>query len=81
MAEYAEDIWALMQKENTHIYMCGSKGMEAGLEECFGPLAVKNGLVWKEFAKSMKKADRYHVDLNLKADSGFNLKADAVDRH
>jgi len=63
MAEYAEDIWALMQKENTHIYMCGLKGMEAGMEECFGPLAEKNGLVWKEFAKSMKKADRYHVEV------------------
>ena len=60
MAVYAEDIWALMQKENTHIYMCGSKGMEAGLEECFAPFAEKNGLVWKEFAKSMKQAGRYH---------------------
>ena len=40
--------------------MCGSKGMEAGLEECFGPLAENNGFVWKEFAKSMKKAGRYH---------------------
>merc|ERR1712107_662981 len=22
----------------THIYMCGLKGMESGMEECFGPL-------------------------------------------
>merc|ERR1712137_968557 len=23
MAEYTEELWDLMQKENTHIYMCG----------------------------------------------------------
>ena len=63
MAEYTEELWALMQKENTHIYMCGLKGMEAGMEECFSDIASKNGLVWKEFAKAMKKADRYHVEV------------------
>lgn len=63
MAEYTEELWELMQKENTHIYMCGLKGMEAGMEECFSGIAEKNGLVWKEFAKSMKKADRYHVEV------------------
>merc|ERR1712014_118836 len=57
MAEYTEELWELMQKENTHVYMCGLKGMEAGMEECFSDIAEKNGLVWKEFAKPMKKAD------------------------
>jgi len=63
MAEYTEELWALMQKENTHIYMCGLKGMEAGMEECFSGIAEKNGIVWKEFAKAMKKAERYHVEV------------------
>merc|ERR1712186_261774 len=63
MAEYADELWELMQKPNTHIYMCGLKGMESGMEECFSPIAKKNGLEWKEFAKSMKKADRYHVEV------------------
>merc|ERR1712107_279607 len=63
MAEYAEDLWELMQSPKTHIYMCGLKGMESGMEECFGPLAEKNGIVWKEFAKGMKKAKRYHVEV------------------
>jgi ferredoxin--NADP+ reductase len=63
MAEYTEELWALMQKENTHIYMCGLKGMEAGMEECFSGIAAKNGIDWKEFAKSMKKAERYHVEV------------------
>merc|ERR1712007_40130 len=49
MAEYAEELWELMQSPKT--YICGLKGMEAGMEECFGPLAEKNGKVWKDFAK------------------------------
>ena len=63
MAEYAEELWEMMQDEKTHIYMCGLKGMESGMAECFGPIAEKNGIVWTEFAKAMKKADRYHVEV------------------
>ncbi|CAK9079929.1 unnamed protein product [Durusdinium trenchii] len=63
MAEYAEELWEMMQDEKTHVYMCGLKGMESGMAECFGPIAEKNGLVWAEFAKAMKKADRYHVEV------------------
>jgi len=63
MAEYTEDLWQLMQKPNTHIFMCGLKGMESGMEECFSPIAQKNGLDWKEFAKGMKKEGRYHVEV------------------
>merc|ERR1711879_741301 len=63
MAEFAEELWELMQSPKTHIYMCGLKGMESGMEECFAPLAEKNGMVWKEFAKSMEKAKRYHVEV------------------
>merc|ERR1712003_31944 len=61
--EYKDELWELMQKPNTHIYMCGLKGMESGMEECFGPVAEKNGLNWKEFAKEMKKTHRYHVEV------------------
>jgi ferredoxin--NADP+ reductase len=63
MAEYREELWTLMQQSNTHVYMCGLKGMEAGMEECFGEIATKNGLDWKEFSKAMKKDDRYHVEV------------------
>merc|ERR1712224_897554 len=63
MAEYAEELWELMQSPKTHIYMCGLKGMESGMEECFGPLAEKAGVVWKDFVKEMKKAHRYNVEV------------------
>merc|ERR1712137_1023497 len=63
MAEFAEELWELMQSPKTHIYMCGLKGMESGMEECFSPLAEKAGVEWKDFAKEMKKAHRYHVEV------------------
>merc|ERR1712186_138774 len=34
------------------LYMGGLKGMESGMEECFSPIAEKNGKDWKEFAKA-----------------------------
>jgi len=43
--------------------MCGLKGMESGFQEAFGPYAEKEGLVWSEFVKGMKKAKRYHVEV------------------
>jgi ferredoxin--NADP+ reductase len=61
--EYAESLWKLMKNPKTHVYMCGLKGMESGLEECLSSYAAKDGLVWKEYVKSLKKADRYHVEV------------------
>jgi ferredoxin--NADP+ reductase len=63
MAEYRDELWKLMQLEKTHVYLCGLKGMQSGMEECFGALAEKDGTTWADFAKSMKKADRYHVEV------------------
>jgi len=63
MAEYAEELWELMQKPNTHVYMCGLKGMESGMAECFSPIAEKAGVEWAAFAKQMKKDKRYHVEV------------------
>jgi len=63
MAEYAEELWVLMQNPKTHVYMCGLKGMESGMAECFGPIAEKNGKKWEEFAKEMKTGHRYHVEV------------------
>merc|ERR1712061_616389 len=67
MAEYREELWELMQKPNTHIY-------KRGLKECFSPIAEKNGVVWKEFAKSMKKAHRYHVEVTERHCSSTRLR-------
>merc|ERR1712187_747615 len=52
---YAQNIWDLLQNKKTHVYMCGLKGMESGMEEALGPIAESQGIVWKLFVKMLKK--------------------------
>lgn len=62
VAENAEEMWQLMQKPNTHTYMCGLKGMEDGIDEALSAVASKYGVNWKEFQRKMKKEGRWHVE-------------------
>lgn len=62
VAENAARLWELIQKPNTHTYMCGLKGMEDGIDEALAAEAEKNGVNWDEFRKQMKKDGRWHVE-------------------
>lgn len=62
MAEYADEFWELLQKPNTHTYMCGLKGMEGGIDEFMVTTAAKNGVDWKAYEKQMKQEKRWHVE-------------------
>merc|ERR1719321_1615187 len=62
MAEYAEELWDLLQYKKTHVYMCGLKGMESGMKEAMQDIAKKNGKEWDELVKEWKKAGRWHVE-------------------
>jgi ferredoxin--NADP+ reductase len=62
VAEHAAHLWELMQKPNTHTYMCGLKGMEDGIDQGLSAEASKHGVDWIEFRKQMKKEHRWHVE-------------------
>jgi len=63
IAEHADELWQLLQKKNTHVYMCGLKGMEPGIDEAMTAAAAKNGADWQEFLKgTLKKEGRWHVE-------------------
>ncbi len=62
MAEYADELWDLMQKPTTHTYICGLKGMEGGIDEFLTETAAKTGVNWSEYSKQMKKEGRWHVE-------------------
>lgn len=62
VAEYADEVWNLMQSPKTHTYMCGLKGMEGGIEDALSALATNNGVEWSDFVRQMKKAHRWHVE-------------------
>jgi len=63
LAEYAEEVWDLLQYEKTHVYMCGLKGMESGMAEALSPIAKSKGFEWTELVKEWKKKDRWHVEV------------------
>jgi len=63
VAEYANEVWDLLQYPKTHVYMCGLKGMESGMAEALGPIAESKGLVWADLVKQWKKAGRWHVEV------------------
>jgi ferredoxin--NADP+ reductase len=56
MAEYAEELWELLKKDNTFVYMCGLKGMEKGIDDIMVSLAAKDGK--KHFKFSLWELDR-----------------------
>ena len=62
VAEHAVELWELMQKPNTHTYMCGLKGMEDGIDAALSAVASQKGVDWVEFRKQMKKDHRWHVE-------------------
>ncbi len=62
MLKRADDLAALLKDENTHIYVCGLKGMEQGVEESFGTICSDNGLNWSELRQAMRTDGRYHIE-------------------
>jgi ferredoxin--NADP+ reductase len=63
VAEHAEELWEMLKKdEKTHVYICGLKGMEDGIDEAFSAVASKEGIEWKDYQRQLKKAGRWHVE-------------------
>uniref|UniRef100_A0A1J3J7C8 Ferredoxin--NADP reductase, chloroplastic n=1 Tax=Noccaea caerulescens TaxID=107243 RepID=A0A1J3J7C8_NOCCA len=63
MAEYAPELWELLKKDNTFVYMCGLKGMEKGIDDIMVSLAAKDGIDWFDYKKQLKKAEQWNVEV------------------
>lgn len=63
VSEYADELFELIQKPKTHVYMCGLKGMEPPISETFTAEAEKRGMKWDTLRKQMKKEERWHVEV------------------
>ena len=60
--ENAEEIFAWIENPKTHVYMCGLRGMEPGIDEAMTAAAAAKGLDWAELRPQLKKAERWHVE-------------------
>lgn len=63
VSEYADELFEMIQKPNTHVYMCGLKGMQPPIDETFTAEAEKRGLNWDEMRRDMRKDHRWHVEV------------------
>jgi ferredoxin--NADP+ reductase len=54
--EHADEIFALIEDPKTHVYMCGLKGMEPGIDEAMTAAAAAKGLDWSTLRPQLKKA-------------------------
>jgi ferredoxin--NADP+ reductase len=62
IAENADELWSLIQDEKTHVYICGLKGMETGIDAALTNAAIKSDVKWSEYRSQMKRAGRWHVE-------------------
>ncbi|MCW2307834.1 benzoyl-CoA 2,3-epoxidase subunit BoxA [Rhodobium gokarnense] len=52
----------LLKKATTHIYVCGLKGMETGVDEALDEISREAGLSWDAIKSEMRESGRYHVE-------------------
>jgi benzoyl-CoA 2,3-epoxidase subunit A len=62
MRTEAAGVAALLKDPNTHMYICGLKDMEAGVEEALADIARKHGMEWAALKPAMRSSGRYHVE-------------------
>jgi len=57
-----DDIARLLKDENSYIYICGLKAMEAGVDEAFADVCRSHGMDWSRALPELRAASRYHVE-------------------
>ncbi len=62
VTENADEIFSLIENPKTHIYLCGLKGMEPGIDEAMTKAALSKGINWSELRPALKKEGRWHVE-------------------
>ena len=62
VTEHADEIFSLIANPKTHVYICGLRGMEPGIDEAMTAAATKCGENWAELRHALKKAERWHVE-------------------
>lgn len=62
MRAETESVASMLQDSNTHIYICGLKAMEQGVDEAFTSITESMGESWQALRDTMREEGRYHVE-------------------
>jgi len=58
----SEEIAEMLGDPRTHVYVCGLRGMEAGVEQAFVNIAESIGVSWTAMRDAMREEGRYHIE-------------------
>lgn len=56
------DLAALLKKDTTHVYVCGLRGMETGVEQAFAEICASQNFDWASCRAQMREDGRFHVE-------------------
>ena len=56
------EVAALLARPTTHVYVCGLRGLETGVEEAFAAIGRDHGVDWPALCTAMRDGGRYHVE-------------------
>ena len=62
MVARGADLAGLLGKASTHVFVCGSRGLEAGVEAAFSMIGAAHGLDWAGLRGVMLAQGRYHAE-------------------
>ena len=62
MLKCADELSGLLKDDGTHVYICGLKGMETGVDESFASICRQSDLDWSAVKTAMRESGRYHVE-------------------
>jgi benzoyl-CoA 2,3-dioxygenase component A len=62
MHKNAAEIAKLLKSQTLHIYMCGLKGLETGVESALTEIATANNMNWPLIRENLKNSGRFHVE-------------------
>ncbi len=62
MRATADEVSIFLKHDRTHIYICGLKGMESGVDEAMADICRSSGLDWAALRSDMRAQGRYHVE-------------------
>ena len=56
------EIAALLRKDTTHIYVCGMRGLDEGVEAALSEIARHHGVDWAGLRPELRRTGRLHVE-------------------
>jgi len=62
LLEQRESVGALLRDAAAHIYLCGLKAMDEGVDGALAEIAAGAGLDWQDLRARMRDEGRYHVE-------------------